>query len=299
MAAAAVDVATLPLLGDTLLDTPVPAPGETGAPLPRFRAELGPFIGLYAGGRTALAANGFTSSSVWQPVGSLEVGVRAGIGFEHLIGSSGLSFIQAGIVNESSRVDHCSEADCTGDYTHDSLVPHVPARTGLGFRIQLPFWLVPFDLLIAGPFVALASPNAFRQMAILAGGGGLIPWQSDFRTVIGTFQFIVGRSVGVTLYGYLGGPTATVTPIMKDAQGAQRSAIVDLRTVEFELPLVQYRPFHEFAMRQAFAMNVELGYAIDVPTSVKLRDAPGIPPPSLTPAHMATLRLVFDVRQYF
>jgi hypothetical protein len=136
-------------------------------------------------------------------------------------------------------------------------------------------------------------------MAILAGGGGLIPWQSDLRTGIGTFQFIVGRSVGLTLYGYLNGPTAIVTPTMKDAQGRQQSAIVELRTMEFELPIVQYRPFHEFAMRQAFALNVELGYAIDVPTSVKLLDAEGIPSPSLSPAHMATLRLVFDVRQYF
>ena len=51
----------------------------------------------------------------------------------------------------------------------------------------------------AGP-----RPDAMVNMGIVAASGGLIPWQQAFITPVGAFQFLLGREVGVTLFGYLG-----------------------------------------------------------------------------------------------
>jgi hypothetical protein len=303
MRAAAIDPQNLPLFASFLLDTPLPAPVEHLAPLPRFRSELGTFIGVYSGARSAMSANGYTSPGLKPHMfGSLEVGVRTGVGLERLVGASGLIFLEAGFVAETAQFVGCSGGDCTGagNYRVDALLPNLPARSGLAFRLQLPFWLIPGDLLIAGPVVALFSFQSFKQMAILAGAGGLIPWQRDIRTPIGAIQFIAGRNVGVTFYGLIDGPTTAVTPTTKDAAGTQQYATLNVRTMELELPIVEYRPFHEFALRQSFTMAVQLGYAADVPTSVELATTPPgtTTTPTLSPTHMVTLKLVFDIRHY-
>lgn len=299
MAAPALDRESLDAMGDLLLDTPYPAQVETGAPMPRFRAEIGPYVGIYSSARAANVMQGYSSSRITpRPVGSLDIGVRAGLGVERLVGASGLTFVQAGFVNETAQIDRCSSDECSGDYRLDTLLPQVPARTGLTFRLHAPFWLIPGDLLLAGPFVALASFESFKQMTILAAAGGLIPWQRDLYTPVGTVQFIVGRDVGLTFYGLLKGPSVTAAPTEKDAEGRQQYAIVELKTLEIELPVVEYRPFHEFAMREAFTMAVQLGYAADIPTSLKILNMPDIPKPALSPAHLVTLRIVFDVRHY-
>lgn len=299
MAAAKLERANVEPVAELILDTPHPAQVEEQAPLPRFQAEIGPFVGVYSSGRVANAMSGYTSALVRpRPSGAIEVGLRAGIGVERLVGAPGLTFVQAGLVNESAQIDRCSSSECSGDYRVDTLLPQVPARTGLTFRLHAPFWLVPGDLILAGPFVALASFQSFKQMAILAGAGGLIPWQRDLYTSFGTFQFIAGRDVGLTLYGLIRGPSVTATPTFKDTEGRQQYAVVELETIELELPVVEYRPFHEFAMRQAFTLAVQLGYAADIPTAIRVLNMPDLPRPDVSPAHMVTLRLVFDVRHY-
>lgn len=299
MASAGLGPEHLHAMGDLLLDTPYPAQVESGAPLPRFRAEIGPYVGVYSSARAADVVRGYSSAGLRpRPVGSLDVGVRVGVGLERLVGASGLTFVQGGFVSESAQVNRCSSDECSGDYRLDTLLPQVPARTGLAFRLHAPFWLIPGDLLLAGPFVALASWESFKQMAILAGAGGLIPWQRDIYTPIGTVQFIAGRDAGITFYGLLKGPSVAAAPTEKDATGRQQYAVVELQTLELEFPIVEYRPFHEFAMREAFTMAVQLGYAADIPTSLKILNMPDIPKPDLSPAHLVTLRIVFDVRHY-
>ena len=64
----------------------------------------------------------------------------------------------------------------------------------------MPFWLVPLDLLISSPLFFI-SPDTYAGMAVTAGLGGLIPWQAGIETGIGRFQFILGREIGLTLYG--------------------------------------------------------------------------------------------------
>jgi hypothetical protein len=48
-------------------------------------------------------------------------------------------------------------------------------------------------------------------MAVVAANGGLIPWQAGIATPVGRFQFILGREVVATFYGYLRDPDAMPT----------------------------------------------------------------------------------------
>ncbi len=65
----------------------------------------------------------------------------------------------------------------------------------------MPYWLLFLDLLITASILLFASPETFSNIAVTAGLSGLIPWQTGIETSIGCFQFILGREIGVALYG--------------------------------------------------------------------------------------------------
>ena len=64
----------------------------------------------------------------------------------------------------------------------------------------MPFYLVPGDLLLMSPLY-LVSPSLHRH-----GGHGeqrrADAWQSGWATRFGRFQFVLGRELGATFYGY-------------------------------------------------------------------------------------------------
>jgi hypothetical protein len=76
----------------------------------------------------------------------------------------------------------------------------IPSRSVLTARLRMPFWLLPGDLLLALPLLALA-PDTYAKMAVVAANGGLIPWQAGIAPPLGRCQFVLGREVGVALYG--------------------------------------------------------------------------------------------------
>ena len=49
---------------------------------------------------------------------------------------------------QSAQFDDFCSGDCTDDRSPGSLVPRVPPRVGYGFRVRMPFWLIPGDLLL-------------------------------------------------------------------------------------------------------------------------------------------------------
>ena len=64
-------------------------------------------------------------------------------------------------------------------------------------------------------------------MAVTAGNGGLIPWQSGWATSIGRFQFVLGRELGITFYGF-SGDDRVVAPSATPGGPASRRLQVDL-----------------------------------------------------------------------
>jgi hypothetical protein len=104
------------------------------------------------------------------------------------------------------------------------------------------------DLLVAGPILLLVSPSTLTAMAVTAGNGGLIPWQSGLATPVGRFQFILGREVGVGIFGYGRRTDRFVVP--NDAGGPNPYTLIGLSSIQLDFPLLEYRPFRSFSLDQ-------------------------------------------------
>ena len=101
------EVATDLLL--VLRSTPMPFRGPGYPSLPRFRAEIGPFVGIVSGVQGEGADGGFAANREGGLVGSMDVGLRLGVGLDALLGDSsdGLVFVQGGIVLQSRSSGGC------------------------------------------------------------------------------------------------------------------------------------------------------------------------------------------------
>ncbi len=126
----------------------------------------------------------------------------------------------------------------------------------------MPFYLIPGDLLLASPLY-FVSPETYTDMAVTASNGGLIPWQAGWATGIGRFQFVLGRELGATFYGY-GFENTTVVP---GATPGAEPRVVDFKSIHFDLPILEYRPYRAFDTKQSSAVLIQLFVGADVPQS--------------------------------
>ncbi len=281
------------LRDEVVKQTPVPTRPSNEIHLPHFRQEIGPFIGFAASLSGGGARGGYeVSGEIARGYGQAEIGFRFGVGLEAVTGSSGagLAFLQVGVVYQSDQAAVCTSS-CDPTLSNYG-IPRVGARNGLGTRIHLPFWLIPGDLLIAGPIVYLVDKQALKQMGIIAASGGLLGWQRTLNTGAGAFQFILGREVGVALFGYgshgLYGYTGSNGTVSQ----------YTYRSWQLDLPIVEYRPFRTFATNQALTVALQLGFGLDFPNNAHLTNPPGVPGPDLGTGWMIYLRFAFDARYY-
>ena len=186
---------------EVVLLTPVPSLDAGLGAMPRFRAEVGPFIGaagsLYVryldGGFTGLeSGDGFLAGA--------DLSLRFGYGLEGVLGEEGdgLVYFSVGYNGETSSSNEFTEAAAAEEA--GSLAAAIPGRTGYSARLRMPFYLIPGDLLFLSPLY-FASPKTYEGMVVTAVNGGLIPWQLGWATRFGRFQFVLGREIGVTFYG--------------------------------------------------------------------------------------------------
>jgi hypothetical protein len=139
--------------------TPEPGLGAGKGELPRFRAELGPFVGLSSGISTVALAGGFGSSQTDAGVtGALDLSFRIGLGVEGVLNpsSDGLTFVDVGVRQDSPAHGGSS----------------VPDRGAVALRARAPFWLIPGDLILAAPVLAFIKPQVLQKMAVRAANGG-------------------------------------------------------------------------------------------------------------------------------
>jgi hypothetical protein len=278
--------------------TPAPSRSAGDVHLPRFRQEIGPFVG-FAGQLTGGGSFGGFQSTTAAPryFGSGEVGFRVGVGLEALTGSTGAgqAFLGLGFHFESPQQD--ASADSPYEAAGFSMVP---ARRGITVRLRVPFYIVPFDLLIAAPILVWASPTALTDMAIIAASGGLIPWHRAINTRAGAFQFLLGQEIGVTLYGYVGDRIENAAGAPPDG----RLSFVSYRSLQFDFPSFEYRPLRDFATKEALTFAIQLGWGVEFPNQVRYISKLTLPPasgptPDLSTAWIFYLRMHFDARYYF
>jgi hypothetical protein len=263
--------------------------------MPRFRAEVGPFVGVVGSMDLRGVGGGFVPADTANGViGGGDLSLRFGLGLDGVMGDAGdgLVFASLGLRGDTRSSAKSSVAAPALEAVNGSTA--IPSRIGISTRLRLPFYLVPGDLLLLSPMVFFA-PETYAGMAVAAGNGGLIPWQAGWATRIGRFQFVLGRELGVTFYG--SGFNSTV--YAPGATPGAEARVVDFKSVNYDLPILEYRPYRAFDTRQSSALLIQLFAGIDVPHGEKVTwpvGAPGVP---LETVYSIGLRLVFDWRRYF
>jgi hypothetical protein len=203
----------------------------------------------------------------------------------------GLVFLAVGGRGESNSTNAISSSELA--LRGGSVTAAIPARVSLATRVRMPFWLIPGDLVLLAPLYFIA-PERYLAMAVTAGNGGLLRWQSGWATPVGRFQLVLGRELGVAIYG-LGGNDRVIAPAAA-AGGAAR--VVSYRSIAFDVPVVEYRPYRAFASNQSSTVLFQLFFAADVPYSSEVVEPAGAPDVSLRTVWSFGLRLVFDWRYY-
>ncbi len=301
-ASATVTEKTVPVAQPVAQKTPVPSRGQNEVHVPHFRQEIGPFVG-FAGDLTGgLAFGGYQSGNAdarWY--GGAELEFRFGVGLEALTGSTGAgqAFLGVGYSYDTAQSGPSGSAFAAAG------VPVVPARQGFTVRLRVPFYVIPFDLLIVAPVLAWASPSALTDMGIWAASGGLLRYERAFNTPIGAFQLLIGREVAATFYGY----TDRVQNVGVAAPGATVPYNSDLvflsyRVLTLDFPTFEYRPLREYSTNQALTFAIQFGWGVEFPNQVQyvskltLPAATG-PTPELATSWMIYMRIHFDSRYYF
>jgi len=271
---AVIDRKEVELLVPIMAKTPIPALGDVPGQLPRFRAELGPFVGISAAVLSQGMNGGFGSSQNGSSgTSGLEASVRAGVGLEGVLDESGDGLIFAGV---GYRQDGAAQGEAS-----------IPGRGALTFRVRAPFWLVPGDIVVAAPLLAVVSPTKLTRMAVQAGNGGLIPWQTGIATPIGRFQFVLGREAGINWY-----KLDTHNPMSLD------NTLVAVRSIQVDFPILEYRPFRSFYRTQTSSALIQFYAGFDRPTESSVVSPINAPNPSLRTIGLVGIRMAFDWRYY-
>ena len=278
-----------------LVTTPIPGLATGLGELPRFRSEMGTFIGIISAIHGSSVTKGFDVNQN-KPgfVGGIDFGIRLGLGLEGVMhgGGDGLIFLDMGWRLDGSSTMKFGDSPILEQ--GQQYTAAIPGRDAFNFRLRIPFWLVPFDMLISAPVLLIVSPKTYVAMAVTSGLGGLIPWQAGIETGIGRFQFILGREVGLTLYGRGKNPDALLIPIENN-----KTALVNFKSTQLDFPVVEYRPFRNFAIDQSSSMVLQLNFGVEFPHNKSIETPEGVDIPELRPIWYVGLRAAFDWRYYF
>jgi len=282
----------LQALAESLVEGPVPGLGPGLGSLPRSRSEVGPFVGLAASIDVRGISGGFAEGENSNgAIAGVDLGFRVGLGLEGALGDAGdgLVFFQLGIRSDSPSTN---EFNNNGRVRSGALTAAIPARTALTTRIRLPYYLVPGDLLLLAPMYWF-DEDRYAALAVTASNGGLLGLQQGYATRVGRFQFVLGRELGVNFYGLLAGQQQLLSTTGDPTAPLQ---LIDFKSVYFDLPIVEYRPYRSFSSKQSSSLLFQLFTGADVPYADTVA-ATG------AAAHLKTVwavgvRMVFDWRYY-
>ena len=267
--------ADIAVMAPIIAETPVPALGAGIGELPRFRAELGPFVGLTTAVRFGALSGGFTTTqNDVSSIGGLEANVRVGVGLEGVLNESsdGLVFGEFGIREQTSSV------------------ATVPGGGAINIRFRAPFWLIPGDIIVLAPVLGFTSKPTLESV-----NGGLIPWQAGIATRVGRFQFVLGREVGISFYhNGSDNPLVIPSPNLPPSSATR----ITLSSTQFEFPILEWRLFRRFSLNQTSGLMIQPYVGFDKPTGWSVVSPPGAPSPQLHTITTGGVRVVFDWRHY-
>ncbi len=287
------DPDVIPLLADVLTDTPVPGLATGLGELPRFKAELGLFIGIASDIRTNGLDGGFgVDQTTAGAVGGLDLNARIGLGIEGVINESGDGLVFLAVGWRQDSPSSMNFGNVPSPIQTGQIASAIPGRDAFNFRIRMPYYILPFDLLITAPILLWAAPDAFTSMAVTAGNGGLIAWQAGIATSFGRFQFILGREVGVSLYGEGRDQDAVIIP------NGDITNVITYKSVQLDFPVLEYRPFRTFSLDQSSSLCFKLSFGVDFPYDEEIVLPEGGVLPELKAVWNIGLTMEFDWRYY-
>jgi hypothetical protein len=255
---------------------------------------VGPFIGAVSSFAFGPAFGGYDSSSNVRLRSDFEIGARLGIGLEGLLTSSmdGQIWTQVLFAVDPAQLDlGCST--CDGGRRTNQAVPRVPGRTALRLGLRMPYYVIPFDLILLAPALYLVAPSALQSVVFTSAFGGLLTLQRRWSTGIGTFQFMAGREVGLTLWGY-GKPNQFIaTPTEGPAQ------LVNYQSVELDVPVLEYTPPRAFATTLALAAQIQMGFDVEFTNNATYASSGSPYSGGLGTSWYVYLRVRLDARKYF
>ena len=76
------------------------------------------------------------------------------------------------------------------------------------------------------------------------------------------FQFILEREAGIYFYGSTKQPDHFIIPV--NSEGSDQ-ALIAMRTTQFEFPVLEYRPFHNFRRDQTASLCCQFYWGFDLP----------------------------------
>jgi hypothetical protein len=279
---------------ETLTPTPVPGLSSGLGSMPRFRSEVGPFIGLAGSVEVRSVSGGFEASQdSIGAIGGLDLSLRIGFGLDGVMGDAGDGLIFASIGLRADSPSSNRVADTARPEVGGSLSAAIPARIALSTRFRMPFYLIPGDLLFLSPLYLIA-PTTYTEMAVTASNGGLIPWQLGWATPVGRFQFVLGRELGVSFYGLFG--TQELLAPSEEPGGMGR--VIEFKSVAYDIPILEYRPYRAFSTNQSSSVQFQLFGTVDVPYGSSVVSPRGAPNADLRPVWSLGLRMTFDWRYY-
>ncbi len=285
-------------LSDVLVQTPVPGLATGLGEMPRFRAELGAFIGVVPALRGATVNGGFgIDQNTVGGVGGIDVAIRLGIGLEGVLNESGdgLIFLDLGWRQDGPSTMKFGESPALLEA--GQITSAIPGRDAFIMRFRMPFWLIPGDMLLLTPILAFASPEALGKVGVEAVNGGLIPWQAGIATPIGRFQFILGREIGITFYG--GGDQLDALLIPGQGVNNDQTTLITFKSTQLDFPIVEYRPFRTFSLDQSSSLVIQLNIGVDIPRNETVIVPEGAAIPELDKIWYIGMRFAFDWRYYF
>jgi hypothetical protein len=274
---------------------PIPGLIEGLGEMPRFRSELGLFVGFASAARFGANSGGFgLGQNTFSSMASMEFSGRVGIGLEGVLNQSGdgVAFLAFGM-----RQDAASGAKVTDDpefATYGSIFSAIPGRTALYTRIRLPFWLIPGDLLVLGPILGLVDPTLLAKVGVGAVNGGVIPLQAKISTAVGQFQFVFGRELAYYFYGYTKQQDRMFIPNSTNDD----FVLASIRSVRVELPVIEYRPLRSFSTDQTSSLLIQFYISVDHLTRMDVIAPVGAAKFPTKDVVGSGFRLLFDWRHY-
>jgi hypothetical protein len=284
------------LIHEVVEETPIPGLGEGKGEFPRFNAELGPFFGFTSALRAGWHRGGFLNNEDNSGfIAGIELAVRLGIGLEGVMNESGdgLIFVDVGILRDATSTLNIGNDPAFEEF--GAVTAAIPSRSAIITRVRMPFWLIPFDLLLAAPVLAVTSPETLTRMAVVAANGGLLGWEAGIATSVGRFQVILGREAGIYFYGH-GKDDDRVLYFPEEKEDLY---LLDIRSIRVDVPILEYRNFRTFSRNQSSSLHIQLYAGLDIPTRVEVIAPENADVPNARSVWHFGIRASLDWRHYF